>query len=334
MNFAGQINLPSSKNFYIYRTEETEERDSGCVSIRKIHFGPFPDTTDTDKVFVKKILNSIRTFNKLNSGRGMNLHIISNQPKSGTQQVKSVDIVYGDTCTYRQEQKITSHGNKPYEWMIGLIASLCSDILQEYKLHNFYTNIDHISDAFDDPEIMPSKSDFIFADSDDESDSDSESDDDADLLRLNAIQLDDDDDDQDKPATKPIVVTKPEPKPIVVTKPEPKPIVVTKPETKPIVVTKPETKPASKPIVAQSIPQDKKKMSKEDVQAAIKAKKDAKLAEELALKTQKEALKILSKNKSTILTPDISRSTPTQNKSKSGFLPRHDLAVSQYDDDY
>ena len=95
------------------------------------------------------------------------------------------------------------------------------------------------------------------------------------------------------------------------------------PVTKPVApVTKP-VAPVTKPVtpVTKPVP---KKMSKEEIQAALQAKKDAKIAEQLALKAKKEAAKLLSKKARE--TKPVVEITPTPvvtaSKSKSGYLGR------------
>ena len=276
VQLAGQMFLPFGKDFYIFRSQQNEERDSGNKSIRKIHIGPF-----ADEKTAKKIMSAMKIFNKANSGRGMVLRIVHNCPMNDRQK-ESWDVMYGDTCTYKYEQKVCSRGDNPYEWMFELVKEMCNQgPLSEYKVHNFVSNISVISSFFDEPANAKSESGFKFdensesGDSDSDSDSDDESDDGLEQLvkytqRTKKVVDSDSDDESEMPVA-------------------PK---VTSPVAPKVSVT-PVAPVAPVVPVTSSVP--KKVSAKEEIQARLKAKKDAKIAEELALKAKKEASKILGK---------------------------------------
>ena len=316
---AGQTTLPSGKCFYIHRTEETQHRDSGIVTVRKVHFGPFPDSTEFDKNFVKKIVGFMKAFNKSGSGRAMNLKVVANTPKT-MHQTKSVDIVYGDTCTYLRERKLVAQGNNPYEWIVSLINDMCTTgPLREYKSYNFCSNIDLITEFFDEPETndddmssanvkFANDSDSDCSDSDcsdsdsDCSDSDSDcSDSDSDCSDSDCSDSDSDcSDSSDSDSIEPI-------KAIV----RPKSVVVEQ-------VTKP----------IQQIKQ--KKATKEEIQATIKARQEARIAEKLALSAKKVATKTIQNQ----VTKAKEQITPTVNncikpKSKGIHLAKDSMYFSR-----
>ncbi len=286
-NLAGQCTLPRAKSLYIFRKEETQERSGKKVALRKICIGPF-----ADEALAKTVLAQIRSFNKTNDGRGMSLNVVENTPETKKQTV-SWDVVWGDTYTYGREQKVKKRGTEPYLYLVELAKFLCFGTLRGLKCGDIHTNLCDIQKFFEASEEDEDEDDnnsvlsiealtkhnFSFgpsrcrsdSDSSDSSSNSSDSDSSSDSSDSSSDSSDSDSDSDSDSGE------------------EDEPIVIAKPVAKPVV---------AKPVVELApMPAKKEKITKEQVLATLQAKKEAKLAEQLALKAKKEAVKHMSKSK-------------------------------------
>ena len=313
---AGQCMLPASKHLYIFRNKETQDRSGRMVEVRKICIGPF-----ADKALAERVVVQVNTFNKTNSGRAMNLKIVENTPETKKQST-SWDVIWGDTCLFKQEKKAEKNGNNPYIYLVELAKFLCFGSLRGLKSGNVHTNIDQIRSFFelaeedeeDDNESLLSieavaRHDFSFgrsnmsdsdsdsSDSDSDSDS-SDSDSDSSDSDSDSDSSDSDSDSGEEEDAELIALQAKEKAELA----EQLALKAKKEAELALKVKKEEAKQLA--IKAKKEEARLNKATREQVLANLQAKKDAKLAEQLALKAKKEAVKLMSKSKPVVeITP-------------------------------